>query len=93
LGYFFGECTEAVNPYLDALTTIFSFIASILEARKILTSWLFWIFINLMTITLYVQQNLIIYVSLTIVYFVFSIVGYLEWKKSHQLTKANKVYK
>lgn len=41
LGYFFENYTEAVNPYLDAVTTVFSFIASFLEAKKILTAWVF----------------------------------------------------
>lgn len=88
LGYFFENYTDATNPYADVLTTVFSFIASFLEAKKILTAWVFWLFINLLTIFLYLQQNLTLYVFLTVVYFVFSVIGYLQWKKSHQLNKS-----
>jgi len=81
LGSFFKNYTDASNPYLDAFTTIFSFIASYLEARKIISAWIFWILINAFTIILYLQQDLTIYVALTIVYVIFSIIGYREWYK------------
>lgn len=90
-GHFFKSYTDAVNPYLDAFTTIFSFIASFLEARKILSSWLFWIIINTTTILLYYQQNLDYYLLLTIIYIGFSFIGYIDWKKKHQITKANNI--
>lgn len=80
-GHFFKSYTDAVNPYLDAFTTIFSFIASFLEARKILSSWLFWIVINTVTILLYYQQSLDYYLLLTIIYIGFSFIGYINWKK------------
>ena len=34
LGYFFSNYTDAAAPYLDAHTTIFSFIASYMEVKK-----------------------------------------------------------
>ena len=91
-GRYFKSHTDAVNPYLDAFTTIFSFIASFLEARKILSSWLFWIAINTATILLYFQQHLDYYLLLTIIYIVFSFIGYIDWRKKHQITKANNGY-
>lgn len=91
-GQYFKSHTDAVNPYLDAFTTIFSFIASFLEARKILSSWLFWIVINTATILLYFQQSLDYYLSLIIIYIAFSFIGYIDWKKKHQITKAYNGY-
>lgn len=90
-GQYFKSYTNAVNPYLDAFTTTFSFIASFLEARKILSSWLFWIVINTATILLYFQQSLDYYLFLTIIYIAFSFIGYIDWKKKYQITKANRV--
>ena len=87
VGYIFSSYTEAVNPYLDALTTVFSLIASFLEAKKILTAWILWLFINFITIFLYLQQSLTLYVFLTVVYFIFSAIGYVNWKKSYNLVK------
>jgi nicotinamide mononucleotide transporter len=87
LGYIFDNNTDAVNPYLDSTTTIFSFIASLLEAKKILSSWTFWLFINAATFVLYVQQELTYYLFLTIVYFIFSGIGFAKWRRSYRLAK------
>ncbi|MEM9339106.1 MAG: nicotinamide riboside transporter PnuC [Bacteroidota bacterium] len=82
LGTVFGTYTDADKPYLDATTTIFSFLASILEARKILSGWIYWIVINGVTVGLYFSKSLDIYAGLMVGYFVLSIVGYLNWKKA-----------
>jgi nicotinamide mononucleotide transporter len=81
LGYIFDNYTDAENAYLDAFTTIFSFIASYLEAKKVLSAWLFWIVLNGVTIYLYSQKSLDWYAGLTLIYTVFSFVGYFKWKK------------
>ena len=81
MGYIFATQTDADRPYLDSTTTIFSFIASILEARKILSGWIYWIIINGVTVGLYFSKSLDIYAVLMIVYFVMSIVGYSVWRK------------
>lgn len=81
LGYTFITYTDADKPYFDATTTMFSFIASILEARKILSAWIYWIIINGVTVGLYFSKSLDIYAGLMVIYFVMSIVGYREWRK------------
>ncbi|MEM6644386.1 MAG: nicotinamide riboside transporter PnuC [Bacteroidota bacterium] len=83
LGYFFATQTDAARPYLDASTTIFSFLASILETRKILSGWIYWIVINGVTVALYSSKSLDIYAGLMVIYFIMSIVGYITWKKSY----------
>lgn len=81
LAYIFDTYTNANMPYLDAHTTVFSFIASYLEAKKKLASWKFWIVINAVTIVLYLNRDLNLYTGLTVVYLVFSFVGYFQWKR------------
>jgi nicotinamide mononucleotide transporter len=81
LAWFFSTFTDANNPYLDATTTSFSFVASFLEAHKVLSTWWFWIAINGASIYLYLLRDLEIYSGLMVVYFILSIVGYLQWKK------------
>ena len=81
LAFIFDNYTNAKLPYLDAHTTVFSFIASYLEAKKKLASWKLWIVINAVTIVLYLNRDLNYYTLLTFVYFVFSFVGYFQWKK------------
>ncbi|MFT4753194.1 MAG: nicotinamide mononucleotide transporter [Salibacteraceae bacterium] len=91
LGYYFDTYTEAQNAYFDAYTTVFSFLASYMEAKKILSSWYFWIVINGATIFLYSSRGLDIYSMLTIVYFLTSFIGYFNWRKKYSTQINNSV--
>ncbi len=82
LGLFFSSQTDAERSYADATTTIFSFIASYMEAHKILSCWIFWICINGFSIWLYHDRNLLLYSGLMVIYFLLSVFGYLAWKKT-----------
>jgi len=81
LGYFLENYTEASKPYLDAFTTIISFIASYLEAKKILSGWYYWIIVNGVTLGLYLNKELYIYFILTLLYFALSFYGLREWNR------------
>ena len=81
LGWCFENYSDATSPYFDALTTIFSFFATYLETKKILSAWIYWIIINGLTIGLYLTKGLDIYSTLSVIYFVMSFVGYINWKK------------
>tara|TARA_B100000963_G_scaffold47423_1_gene35715 strand:- start:8025 stop:8591 length:567 start_codon:yes stop_codon:yes gene_type:complete len=81
LGWYFENYSDANSPYLDALTTIFSFFATYLEAKKILSAWIYWIIINGLTIGLYLTKGLDIYSILSFIYCVMSFIGYIKWKK------------
>ncbi len=81
LAYLLSTYTDASSPYLDAFTTIFSFIASYLEAKKILRSWHYWILINGVTLALYFNKGLFIYFGLTLIYFAISFYGLRTWKR------------
>ena len=85
LGYVLENYTEASNPYLDAFTTIFSFIASYLEAKKILSGWYYWIIVNGVTLGLYLNKELYIYFILTLLYFALSFYGLREWNRKIKL--------
>jgi nicotinamide mononucleotide transporter len=82
LAYIFESYTNADKAYLDAFTTIFSFLATYLEAKKILSAWIYWIVINGVTIVLYLSKDLDVYAGLSVVYFVMSFVGYYRWKQA-----------
>lgn len=82
LGHMLKTYTDADLPFLDATTTIFSFIASIMEAKKVLSGWLYWIVINAVTAGLYFSKSLDIYAALMGVYFVMSILGYYKWRQA-----------
>lgn len=88
LGYMFDTYTDADKPYLDASTTTFSLFASVLEARKILSGWAYWIVINGVTVGLYFSKSLDIYAGLMVIYFFMSIVGYIKWRKDYLNTQS-----
>ena len=81
LGYLLDHKTDADKAYLDSTTTIFSFIASYFETKKLLGAWTYWVIINLITVFLYFSKELYYYTGMQIVYTIFSIVGYYQWKK------------
>ncbi len=83
LGYIFKTYTNANKSFVDAHTTIFSFIATYLEAHKYLYTWIYWLILNAVSIWLYFTQGLQIYAGLMVVYFVMSGVGFWTWRKKY----------
>ena len=86
LGYYFDNFTNAEKSYLDAFSTIFSFIATYLEAKKVLSAWIFWIILNGLSTYLYFTRGLNIYALLALVYFIISFYGYVTWKEKFNQT-------
>jgi len=85
LGLFFKTYTDAEKSYIDSTSTIFSFIASYMEAHKIFSSWVFWILINGLSIWLYYNRGLMVYSGLMVIYFVVSIYGFWDWGKKSEV--------
>jgi len=77
---FFTE--PASFPYLDAFTTVMSFVAQILLAYKRVESWMLWVAVDVIGVVLYFQKGVIL---VSILYFIFLIIatqGLLEWIRS-----------
>ncbi|MDG2449160.1 MAG: nicotinamide riboside transporter PnuC [Saprospiraceae bacterium] len=81
LGFGMNKYTDADLPFADAQTTAFSFIATFLEAHKIVFGWIIWIVVNGATIALYGYKGLYFYSGLMVVYLALSVYGFLDWKK------------
>lgn len=79
--YLFEKYTDSSSPYLDSFLTVFGFLASIKEARKIMTSWVYWFAINAFSVLLYFNQHLYFYAAMMIVYAAICIPGYLNWRR------------
>jgi nicotinamide mononucleotide transporter len=84
LGFLFKAQTDAQLPYADAFSTGFSFLATYLEAKKVLSAWVYWFFLNAFSIWLYQSRGLEVYAVLMLVYSILSVVGYLQWQKSYR---------
>jgi nicotinamide mononucleotide transporter len=87
--WLFDAYTDSKNPYLDSFVTLFGLLASLKEARKILSSWMYWLVINLASAVLYAGESLYVYALMMVVYAAICIPGYLSWLRiyrKHQTT-------
>ncbi len=81
VGYFFKTYTAAVATYLDAFTTVFAIITTVLVARKKLENWIYWIVIDLVYVYLYGSRGGYLFAALNVIYIVVAYFGYLNWRK------------
>jgi len=77
--------TGAALPFVDAFTTAFSIIATIMVAQKVLENWLYWIVIDFACIFIYAHRGLYLFCLLFFIYMVVAVLGYLSWKKKYAL--------
>lgn len=69
-------------PYLDALTTVMSFVAMWLMARKRTESWFYWIIVNVIGIGLYYAKDVKLVALLYVILLVLAFRGLVEWRRS-----------
>jgi len=81
-GYLLDSFTDSPVPYWDALTTAGSIVATWMLARKILEHWLLWIFVDLLSLILYIDRGLYPTAILFAVYSSMAVLGFLQWKKT-----------
>ncbi|MDR0864629.1 MAG: nicotinamide riboside transporter PnuC [Candidatus Symbiothrix sp.] len=67
---------------LDNLITTLSIIATWMAAKKIVESWCLWLFVNPCNIALYLYKGMYPSTMLYVVFTIFSIVGYIQWRKA-----------
>jgi nicotinamide mononucleotide transporter len=82
--YLLGKYTDSPIPFGDAFTTSLSIIATWMLARKKIEQWLIWIFIDLVSVGLYIYRGLYPTVVLFIVYAAMAVIGFYEWRKELQ---------
>ena len=72
---------DAARPLIDSFTTIFSFIATYMTAKKWIENWLYWILINVVSVYLYYSRGLEIYAFLMLINAIIAAFAYYKWKK------------
>lgn len=81
---------QASFPYLDALTTSMSFVATILMAQKKISCWIYWIIVDIIGIWLYWTKG-VKFISIEYVIFLGNaIYGLLLWIKQNGQDKLGK---
>ena len=81
--FLFSNYTDAEQPLLDALTTSFSFMTTFLVAKKVLSNWIYWVVIDLISVYLYWTRGLDVYAVLMLLYTGMAVYGYLVWRKKY----------
>ena len=87
MGYAFDQYTQSDLAYLDSLTTVASFVAMWMSARKYLSSWVAWFLIDVVQIGLYVMKGLttdsglFLYAGLYTFYLAMAVWGWLSWRQ------------
>lgn len=80
LPFFFT--VPADYPYLDALTTVMSFVAMGLMARKQIESWIYWIIVDVIGIGLYFVKDVRFISLLYVVLLLMALNGFWVWHRS-----------
>lgn len=73
--------TDTQVPYWDAITTALSVIATWMLAKKKLEHWIIWIFVDFISIGLFLFKELYPTALLFLAYTILAFLGYSEWKK------------
>lgn len=68
-------------PYLDALTTGFSIIATVLLVRRYIDNWIYWMVINPVYIFIYWKSDAYLFIIIMMIYIVMAVLGYKNWKR------------
>jgi nicotinamide mononucleotide transporter len=73
--------TDAAFPYLDAFVTVGSIVTTYMIAKKILENWLYWLVIDSVSLYLYLDRELYLYVALFALYLVLVVIGLVRWHR------------
>ena len=82
LGFGMGQL-GAEMPYLDAFTTCFAILATIMVAHKVLENWHYWLVINIISVYLFISKDLFLTAAMFVLYIILTVVGYFKWKKKY----------
>jgi nicotinamide mononucleotide transporter len=71
----------ATYVFLDAFTTVLSFLATYLLIKRKIESWYIWIFVDVIAVWLYYVKDVKFVALLYIVFLILATYGLLTWKK------------
>lgn len=87
MGFYLDNYTGADLAYPDSFTTIVSFVAMWMAARKYLQNWILWFVVDVLYVALYLikaqsSPDLYFYAVLYAVYLLLAVAGYRAWRSS-----------
>jgi nicotinamide mononucleotide transporter len=81
--------TDSNIPYLDALTTSAGITATWMLARKMLEHWIIWVFVDALSVGLYIYKELYPTSILFLTYTFLAVTGFIQWRKQWLIQKIN----
>ncbi|MCX7544138.1 nicotinamide riboside transporter PnuC [Marinicella gelatinilytica] len=73
----------AAYPFLDAFTSCFAVLTTILVAYKVFENWYYWLVIDSVSVWLFWQKELYFFTGLFVIYLIMVIIGLIQWSKSY----------
>ncbi len=83
VGYLMDNHTHADMAYLDAMTTCFAVVTTVMVARKVVENWLYWVVIDLASIYLYLEKGFYLTAGLFVFYVGMATVAYFQWRAQY----------
>lgn len=74
----------AAYPFADAFTTVLSITATFFMAYKKIECWILWILVDVVSIYLYFQKEILFISMEYIVFLILASYGLVEWKKGYR---------
>jgi nicotinamide mononucleotide transporter len=81
VGWLMSRYTNAAFPFFDAFVTVSSIVTTYMVARKILENWIYWLVVDSLSLYLYWQRELYLYVGLFALYLVLVVIGLVRWHR------------
>ena len=81
LGFIFSNFTDAEMPLVDSFTTVFSVFATYMVVKKILSNWLYFIIIDIISTYLYFSRDLHLTSLLFLLYTFIALAGFIKWNR------------
>lgn len=82
-----GPWMQAAMPWRDAFIAIFSVAAQLLQVRKNIENWPFWVIVNGVAIVSYWSAALAYTAFLYAIYLVLGALGWVEWRRAMKRQK------
>jgi nicotinamide mononucleotide transporter len=81
LGFIFSNYTDAEMPLVDSFTSVFSVFATYMVVKKILSNWLYFIIIDIISTYLYFSRDLHLTSLLFLLYTFIAVAGFIKWNR------------
>lgn len=88
-GLLFARYTDASLPYMDAAVTMFAFLATWMQARKLVQNWLIFAVVDFVSIFMYGMKGMYFTSLLFIIYTIISLIAWRKWSQQIRISAAS----